>query len=30
MQRRSLDALLHPPPLPIGKSTHEQLAMELA
>ena len=30
MQRRSLDALLHPPPLPIGKSPHEQLVMALA
>jgi hypothetical protein len=30
MQRRSLDALLHPPPLPIGKGAHEQLVMALA
>jgi hypothetical protein len=30
MQRRSLDALLHPPPLPIGKGAHQQLVMELA
>jgi hypothetical protein len=30
MQRRSLDALLQPPPLPIGKGSHQQRVMALA
>jgi hypothetical protein len=30
MQRRSLDALLQPPPSPIDKGPHEQLVMALA